>query len=264
MGVGAKDRGEVREGDRRRVVPRDPDRGVDVVALGLLLLLLSLWTWVRGGLSGGRRRERGGRARGTGSRHLAGRGEPRETRARGGGSRAAHLPNRVRSRLRAIGIRRFGRVVQHRVRRRVARFLRLLPGRRTTRVSVVVARGQRHGRPGQTRGALHGSPNAGTRRARARTRSSLDARDVVEGLAPGRSARRGRRASVDRNRQRLIFQLTQHADESSLPTTTDGIRHIRLALPPRSPSHHLPPGTTSPSSSFHAAYSFPAISPVTE
>ena len=141
-----------------------------------------------------------------GSRHLAGRGEPRETRARVGGSRAAHLPNRVRSRLRAIGIGRFGRVVQHRVRRRVARFLRLLPGRRTTRVSVVVARGQRHGRPGQTRGALHGSPNAGTRRARVRTRSSLDARDVVEGVAPGRSARRGRRASVDRNRQRLIFQ----------------------------------------------------------
>ena len=204
MGVGAKDRGEVREGDRRRVVSRDPARGVHIVAFGLILLLLSLWTWVRGGLWGDGVSE--GYALGTGSRHLAGRGEPKETRARGRGSRTTHLPNRVHPRLRAFQIRRFGRVFQHRVRRRVARFLRLLPGRRTTRVSVVLARGQRHGRPGQTRGALHGSPNAGTRRARVRTRSSLDARDVVEGVAPGRSARWGRRASVDRNRQRLIFQ----------------------------------------------------------
>ena len=99
----------------------------------------------------------------------------------------------------------------------------------------------------------------------ARTRSSLDARDVFAGLAPGRSARRGRRDVLTGTGERLIFQPTER-----IFTSTDGIhpprrrRRTRLALPPRSPSHHLPPGIDTPSSSFHAAYSFPAMSPVTE
>ena len=97
----------------------------------------------------------------------------------------------------------------------------------------------------------------------ARTRSSLDARDVFAGLAPGRSARRGRRDVLTGTGERLIFQPTERSKTSTDRIHPPRRRRTRLALPPRSPSHHLPPGIDTPSS-FHAAYSFPAMSPVTE